>query len=599
MAMNAFEVFTQINKFKNIHFNVYYRLYSKINKEFPKQAVAVSSPAPDYLIQNLRNARTSQNVLEIVKDHYNIMNTKQVMQALRSIYSLQKQGSSDLSTQQMIKNPNFEKLCHKLKTQAGLIELNETIEALKVISYVGVSTTSTIVQVLLQLLRHNINDLSLHQLIFLDFLLRQFKSSPLVEALLIALPIVFDYVSKKRVSEKCITLIVNNLRTFFQNGSVVEPKSAKSIIWSICDMEENEFFEPLLKDAMNALLININAFDWRDLETTLSKLTMKYSSQYPFYYDEIFFDTCANFIIDKDLGFHEALYTLRKMLKPSHSNNKLLNYLSQKCYDDPNLLKAAPPMTIFTVAMSVSLTEFRPIHWDAIKSALVDTTCFRDYKKPDILWIKLAAALCSLDIYKFDVLDKCFSDSYVESIIKQRNLLDYSNFILVCQAIRVFQPNYVHLLPSTNIINNMLAQMSFNEVYPLEGPLIKGLGGDVYVKTGIKSKVGHHIDHVMVLRKGGYPVSLPQDIKFLEEISLAPDNQLILVLLFGPSHYTSNCKRLKSSTALMIRTLESKNHTVVPICLHVWEALADFEKVPYLMQEIKTSTENEQVYEIR
>ncbi|KAB0800557.1 hypothetical protein PPYR_06297 [Photinus pyralis] len=610
--MKAFDLIAQLTRLRRIHTDC--RLYSKINKEFSKAPVTVASSAPDYLIQNLRNARSSQNVLEIVKDHYNIMNSKQVMQALRSIYLLQKQGSQDLSTQQIMKNPSFERLCHKLKSQAGLIELNETIEALKVVSYVGVSSTSTIVQVLLQLLRHNINDLSLHHIIFLDFLLRQFKSSPLVEALLIALPIVFDvnlpvkietrnvtylveylqYVSKKRVSEKCISLIVNNLKTHCQDGSVLEPKLAKSIIWSICDMEDNEFFEPLLKDALNAMLFNIDAFDWRDLETTLSKLATKYSPQYPFYYDEVFYDTCASYVIDKDLGFQEALYTLRKMLKPNHSNEKLLSYLSQKCHEDPHLLLKAPPMTIFTVAISISLTEFRPIHWETMKNALAETTCFQDYKKPDILWMKLAAALCSLDVYKFDVLDKCFSDSYLESMIKQRNIFDFGNFILVCQAINAFQPNYAHLLPSTNIINNIFAQINHNENYPLEVPLIKGLGGEVYVKTGVTSKLAHHIDHVVVLRKGGYPISLPQDAKHLEDITVAPDSQIVLILVLGPSHYTINNKKLKASTALMIKTLEAKNYTVIPFSLEVWEGLADFEKVPYLMQEIKSSIENEQ-----
>lgn len=244
--------------------------------------------------------------------------------------------SSSLSTQQIIQHPHFEKLCHKIKTQAGLIELNETIEALKIISYVGVSSQSTIIQVLLQLIRHSINDLSLQHIMFLDFLLRQFKGSPLVDGLLIALPIVFEvnlplkmdkenivhlaeylyYISKKPVSDKCWKLIVDALLRYIDKNDLTDPKIAKSIIWSICDMNQDEYFEPLFKKATNALILSdIEKLEYNEILTTMSKLIFKYSPQFPFYYNETLIDICANYIIDNDCGFEEAAYTLRKFLR--------------------------------------------------------------------------------------------------------------------------------------------------------------------------------------------------------------------------------------------------------------------------------------------
>lgn len=230
-----------------------------------------------------------------------------------------------------MQHPDFERLCYHLKLQAGMIELNETIEALKVISYVGVSTKSSIAQVLLQLIRQNVNDLSLHQIIFLDFLLKQFKSSPLVDGLLIALPIVFEvylptkmdrqnvghlaeylqYISKKRVSDSCIELIVHNLIKCIDQGGQLDPRIANSIIWSICDMEANAFFKELYEKAMNALVSQTDQLEHRDLQTTLSKIVYKHS----FYYNEAFVDNCANYIIEHDLGFEEAVFTLSKLTR--------------------------------------------------------------------------------------------------------------------------------------------------------------------------------------------------------------------------------------------------------------------------------------------
>lgn len=65
----------------------------------------------------------------------------------------------------------------------------------------------------------------------------------------------------------------------------------------------------------------------------------------------------------------------------------------------------------------------------------------------------------------------------------------------------------------------------------------------------------------------------------------------VLVLALPHFHYTVNCRRMKGTTALMIKILETKGYTVVPICLDEWNDLPDFEKIPYVMRTIKSKTE--------
>lgn len=216
-----------------------------------------------------------------------------------------------------------------MRLQAGSIETNDTLEALKVVSYVGVSSNSTIVQVLLQLLKHDINSLGLRQIIFLDFLLSHLDSSPLTEALKIALPIVFEinlpikmetdnvaqlteylfYLSRNGSKEEILRRVVELLLTF-PNFDV---KTAKSIIWSICDLDFNEMFRPLLKKAIDCIMIQIDELDFNDLEVTLSKMLRRYTRRFNYFYNEAFFDTCANCLIDQDLGFDKAIYLMRKL----------------------------------------------------------------------------------------------------------------------------------------------------------------------------------------------------------------------------------------------------------------------------------------------
>lgn len=286
-------------------------------------------------------------MLKLVNEHCNILNSKHLMQALRSLFDLQKYGryvlkinkihfnpftyfSSDVTTRDILRHPDFEKLCKKLKSQSGIIELNETIEALKIISYVGVPSNSTIVQVLLQLIRRNINSLTLPQIMFLDFLIHQFNSSPLVDALKIALPIVFEihlplkmdredvahlaeylhYASKARLGETTVDTIVKAL---YRLNEEFDAKTAKSIIWSITDMEPNDIIEPLVNKAINDLIIHVDNVSYSDMESTLSRLIHRHSRRYPYFYNEIFADTCANYVIDHELEFEHGVYMLRKL----------------------------------------------------------------------------------------------------------------------------------------------------------------------------------------------------------------------------------------------------------------------------------------------
>lgn len=240
--------------------------------------------------------------------------------------------STSLTTNQILRHPEFERICQRLKNQAGIIEVYDTIDALKVITYMGAPSNSTIVQVLLQLLRHNVNDLSLQQIIFVDFLLSHHENEPLVEALRLALPMVFEiqfpikvdkdnlaqliecfqYISKKDVSERCVEAVVRFLLKYPQE---IDAKSAMSIIWSVCDMKADEFFEPILTKAINAFILNIEYLSYCDIETTLGKLLRKYTPFLKFYYNETLCDVSVNYVIDNNLGFEAAVYLQKRFTK--------------------------------------------------------------------------------------------------------------------------------------------------------------------------------------------------------------------------------------------------------------------------------------------
>ena len=61
----------------------------------------------------------------------------------------------------------------------------------------------------------------------------------------------------------------------------------------------------------------------------------------------------------------------------------------------------------------------------------------------------------------------------------------------------------------------------------------------------------------------------------------------MLIKVFKPSAYVANGDRLRGVYALDLRTLESAGYDVVTINLEKWESLLDYEKIPFLMQQVR------------
>ncbi len=61
----------------------------------------------------------------------------------------------------------------------------------------------------------------------------------------------------------------------------------------------------------------------------------------------------------------------------------------------------------------------------------------------------------------------------------------------------------------------------------------------------------------------------------------------MLIKVFKSNAYVANGNRLRGVYALDLRTLERAGYDVVSVNLGIWESLLDYEKIPYLMQQIR------------
>lgn len=575
------------------------------------------SNAQDFLLQDIKSARDTAKVLQIVGTHHEIMNSRHVMQSLTCLFDLSKSRNSSMTKQQIVDSPDFIKLCKRLKSQARVIALYDTIQALKVVSYVGVPANSTIVQVLLQLIRHGINDLSLHQIVFLDFLMRNFDRNPLVDALKIAFPLVFEaqlslkiarddatslaellqYACKKSLSDSSVNIIAECLEKL---PNSIDVKIAKSVVWSLCELQRPLLsHQTLLICCWSILTQNIEECSYTEVDELLDRMVKKIAQKQTYFYHEAFADSCARYVVTKDCGFEEAAWILKKLTRIGHVNISLIDYVGEKIVNNPDILKECKVSSFLSVVSGMANAEYKPMGWSCIQEALMSNTTLIGKERMELPWIRLAVDFAVLDIFCPDLLQYVFEEEFLRQFLaRDYNLLDRLQLLLLHQAVVTLYPSYSGVLPPQDIIETVIARNGDHvQQFPLQAALEKGMGGGSYVWTRLVTKLGHFIDHLVVMRKGGYPVALNQITSssasktHVEDLQVPSDSQIILVLCMPASSYAVNCQRLRSVPSLTLHTLEAMGYSVVPVSLQLWMNLPDYEKIPYLMQNIKIKCE--------
>lgn len=224
-------------------------------------------------------------------------------------------------------------LCQNFKKHARILDVNETIDALKVLSFLKVPVESVIFQTMLQLIRSNINLLNTPQIMFLDFILTQCNSkNHLVDALKLALPLAFQihlpleidnkdplllrdmllYSCSHDLPDRCINNVVTGL---LLNDQKINAQMAKSIIWALCQIDCTENVFPtrtqLLHICCDILVQSIDDLPFDDVLRTAAKLKGRVLEKYPEYYHMELMDAIGDYVVTHDIEFEKGLLVAR------------------------------------------------------------------------------------------------------------------------------------------------------------------------------------------------------------------------------------------------------------------------------------------------
>lgn len=243
-------------------------------------------------------------------------------------------SSSTTSKQAIAKSPEFQNLCKQLFIKIHTFRTDDVITMLKCLIYFNVHPKAKILQGALKILASNVNELSLQNIVFLDFLLSDLQTSPLVEALKISLPIVFQaqysnrvnsesnaslidmlaFATRKQLSEDVSNKLLDTLVE--RNNIEYTERNAKSIVMSIANCKVlNSVHGILLKRTLMWISQNLNRFSFDDIEGLVGKLINKYVWVDDIFYHEIFLNSVIDYLIENQHSFNTCTYILKKLAR--------------------------------------------------------------------------------------------------------------------------------------------------------------------------------------------------------------------------------------------------------------------------------------------
>lgn len=205
---------------------------------------------------------------------------------------------------------------------------------LKCLSYFEVHPKSKLMQSVLQLIASNVNELSLQSIMFLDFLLVDLPNSPLVDALKISLPIVFQahypsrvhhqssdnliemlaFSTRKQLSDEVTCKLLDTLVE--RNNVEYNERNAKSIVMSIVHCKNHKSVHGiLLKRTLMWMSQNLRRFKFDDVENITARLINKYVWVDDIFYHEIYLNSVIEHLIENQHDFNDCMLVLKKLTR--------------------------------------------------------------------------------------------------------------------------------------------------------------------------------------------------------------------------------------------------------------------------------------------
>lgn len=215
------------------------------------------------------------------------------------------------------------------------------------------------------------------------------------------------------------------------------------------------------------------------------------------------------------MGFVDKVDFLKKF--QAFIDLRLLDYIASKVVQKPTDLSEAKPSQLFTFVSAFSTANYTTTdNWDLIKNTIKENSLLRS-EKNELPWMKFSLELFSIGCYDKNLIEKLFSDEFLDRhLSRDYNLLDYLQFLVLYQSVALLHPEYDGNLPNKKHLDQAIEFNFEKNEFPLSKLLSFAFGENLFY-TKMRTKFGHFLDHVIAFDDDMNPVRKGDEI-FIEDL---------------------------------------------------------------------------------
>ncbi|KAJ8673542.1 hypothetical protein QAD02_004804, partial [Eretmocerus hayati] len=302
-------------------------------------------------------------------------------------------------------------------------------------------------------------------------------------------------------------------------------------------------------------------------------------------------DALIHKIVDGGMKFEIALPVLVLMTEIGLKSQELLNYTSTAAFRSNTEAMSATRIevnTCLTLISILSITRYHCIAWDDLKDYIIESPEFMKLNYDHLIF--LIEELMSLDWYPTHLLAKVFDGSF-------RHSLSFENNESLCRIYQKLKsdPAYNGPFPTDSQVTGIAYFTHHWRIFPDEFHtyLEEGIRNPISIRTSVRTKLYHHIDHVVALRDDGTPAPITDDasgndqVLYLENLKVPDGCHMILILRYPLRRFFGNSSELLGVHQMTVESLYNMyKHPVLVVNEPHWKTLRDDQKTSYLMTEI-------------
>lgn len=586
----------------------------------------------DLLYDELKKAKGIPRLLELVSQHLEVMNNRHIVACFDVINDSAKAkrhlGKTDEVLSTLPDNEKFQALCNHTLDRIRYMEPAGVLTVFKTLTALGIRNNTYIMQALLKMICSQVNELSLTELTFLNFLLSRQKSNPAVDGLKMALPLVLQVQVESQLDSDNVHEVVNCLKlcsqarmkpatiqkiisVLIKKMNVLSGDQAVSVIFSLLNLETP--LDGYLELLNNVFHIATDSIEQLQVNQILHVTRM--CSKYNFFHSG-FLLAAAKKAAEDRWSLEDCMELQKYLHKLCVFHQELLDLLCEHVISNAEMVKTDTNFSLLHIASDFALTNYQAPGLEK----LVHILCTAEeklsfmYEKLPHFYTRFVSSLATLGYFPERILQHVLNESFLMRAWsfgrKSGRATEFEKSVCVLSwSIEAYGQSSHFKVPSTvmkKVTQSVISRHIQSDEFPLTKFLENGIGGPQFFCTGIFSRSGHVIDHVIAMRNGNYPVSLSsmnsglsgagtfKQATYIEDLRIPNDAKVITICLANKDSY---CREpsglLRGWEKIKCESLRKMNYFPIMVNHSEWCLLPDREKIPYLMREIKQAVESE------